>query len=293
MHYKTFVAPVVPTARNRGVLTMVAGPEVGRVISLGPGESPTFGRADECTHIFNDGGLSRVHAKTIWLAGIHLIEDLGSTNGTFVNDQRTTAPVSLRDGDRVQLGSNIVFRFSLVSEEEEANLRRVFESSTRDGLTGLCTRRHLDERLEAEIAYAIRQQSPLSIVMLDVDKFKLINDTYGHPGGDAVLRNIGALLIQSLRAEDIAGRYGGEEFMLVLRGIALPDGMLAAARLRKIIETSPTPYEAQTIMQTSSFGVASMECVGFSTDRSLLVKVADQRLYLAKQHGRNCVVGEG
>jgi len=293
MHFKTFVAPVMPADRNRGVLTMTAGPDIGRVISLAPGESPTFGRSEECAQVFNDGGLSRVHARVVWVAGAHLVEDLGSTNGTFVNDQRIAAPTVLRDGDRVQFGSNIVFRFSLASAEEEANLRRVYESSTRDGLTGLFTRKHLEERLDAEIAFALRHTAPLAVLMLDVDHFKRVNDTYGHPGGDAVLRNLGAVLAQGLRTEDIAGRYGGEEFVIVLRGIGRAEGVLAAQRLRQIIESSVVTFEGQTITHTSSFGVASLECVGLTADRLQLVKLADQRLYLAKQRGRNCVVGEG
>jgi diguanylate cyclase (GGDEF)-like protein len=293
MTYKTFVAPVNPAARNRGVLTMTAGPDVGRVISLAPGENPTFGRADECTQVFNDVGLSRSHARVLWLAGTHMIEDLGSTNGTFVNDERVTEPRALRDGDRVQLGSNIAFRYSLVTEEEENNLRRVYEASTRDGLTGVCTRKHLDERLDAEIAFALRHHAPLSVIMLDVDHFKRINDTYGHPGGDAVLRNLGALLNQGLRTEDIAGRYGGEEFVVVLRNITLPDGVLAAERLRRLIEGTSVEFEGRIITHSSSMGVASLACVGLTADRGQLVRLADQRLYLAKQRGRNCVVGEG
>jgi diguanylate cyclase (GGDEF)-like protein len=293
MTYKTFVAPVNPAARNRGVLTMTAGPDVGRVVSLPPGEQRTFGRSEECTEVFNDGGLSRSHARVIWLAGTHMVEDLGSTNGTFVNDERVTEPKPLRDGDRIQLGSNIAFRYSLVTEEEETNLRRVYEASTRDGLTGVFTRKHLEERLDAEIAFAVRHHAPLSVIMLDVDHFKRINDTYGHPGGDAVLRNLGALLVQGLRTEDIAGRYGGEEFMVVLRNITISDGVLAAERLRRVIESTSVAFDGRIITHTSSMGVASIACVGATADRGQLVRVADQRLYLAKERGRNCVVGEG
>ncbi|MEI8256344.1 MAG: GGDEF domain-containing protein, partial [Deltaproteobacteria bacterium] len=274
MNYKTVIAPVTPAARDRGVLTMTAGPEVGRVISLAPGENPTFGRADECTHVFADEGLSRVHARIIWLAGTHVLEDLKSTNGSFVNDQRAALTLSLRDGDRLQLGSNIVFRYSQVAAEEEENLRRVYESSMRDGLTGLFTRKHLEERLDSEIAFALRHGSTLSAVMLDVDHFKRVNDTYGHPGGDAVLRGLGALLSQTLRTEDIAGRYGGEEFLLVLRGIDLAGGVLTAERLRGAVERSRTQFDGQALVYTASFGVASLACVGQTVDRQQLVKLA-------------------
>ena len=291
MQFKTFVAPVNPAARNRGILTMTAGPDVGRVISLAPGAPATFGRSDECTHVFNDGGLSRSHARVIWLAGTNAVEDLGSTNGTFVNDDRIAELTSLRDGDRLQFGSSVAFRYSMVTEEEEANLRRVHEASTRDGLTGVCTRKYLDERLDAEIAFALRHGTPLSVIMLDVDHFKNVNDTFGHPGGDAVLRHLGETLTQGLRTEDLAGRYGGEEFVVVLRNIALADGRLAAERLRRLIESSAAMFDTQAIRFTSSMGVASLACLGADGDRAQLVKLADQRLYLAKQRGRNCVVG--
>jgi len=294
MHFKTYVAPVKPAERNRGVLTVSTGPDVGRVVSLPPGgDAVTLGRADECTAAFNDGGLSRAHARIVWIAGTYMVEDLGSTNGTFVNDTRVEAPTPLRDGDRVQLGNALVTRFSLVSKEEEQSLRRAYDASTLDGLTGVCTRKHLDERIDAEIAYAHRHGVPLSVVMLDVDHFKKVNDTYGHPGGDAVLRHVGGLLLKTMRTEDIVGRYGGEEFLIVLRGIDLQPGIAAAERLRRVIESSVVVFESHEIRHTSSFGVAALSCVAPVGDRDAIVKRADARLYLAKQAGRNRVVGSG
>jgi two-component system cell cycle response regulator len=289
---KTFVGGSTgPAKRTRAVLTALSGSEAGRVLPLSLKSQVTFGRDETCTYSFADGSLSRVHAQVVFVAGEYMLKDEGSTNGSFIDDQRVAKVGRLQDGCRVQLGTSLSFRFSLVTEEEEQALRRVYEAAMMDGLTGLFNRKHTDERLAAELAYATRHSSPLSIVLADVDFFKRVNDTHGHPAGDAVLRAVSRVMAEQLRAEDVLGRYGGEEFLVVTRGTAKEEAILMAERLRANVARAPIVFEGIEIPVTASFGVASMACCPRPVTREALVSLADERLYRAKETGRNRVVG--
>ncbi len=275
---------------ERAVLTQMAGLEAGRVCGL-DGPEVTFGRAPTCTHAFDEASLSRVHAKLVREAGAYVLVDAESSNGVFVNDERVTR-ATLNDGDRVRLGSAITLRFQLVDEQEERALQRVYESSVKDGLTGVWNRKYLDERLQGELAYALRHRLPLGIVLVDIDHFKKVNDTFGHLVGDEVLRSTAATMRAALRTEDILARYGGEEFVVVARGVELKSALQLAERLRIITERRPVEVEGHTIARTISAGVATIACCGDGASVERLVGIADERLYRAKENGRNRVVGE-
>lgn len=171
--------------------------------------------------------------------------------------------------------------------------QRLRELSMQDGLTRLLNRRTVRMRLDEEIGRAQRYAHPLSLVLLDLDHFKSINDTYGHPAGDAVLLDLAELLRERGRAADIAGRYGGEEFVLVFPETSLEAARAAAERLRVAIESRPTVLpDGYELHVTSSFGVAALSDFPFPEDASSddLLGLADQRLYQAKDNGRNRVV---
>lgn len=289
---KTVVAqPVDKQVRTKGILTVASGAEAGKIIPVTPGEMVTLGRSEECTMRFDDASLSRIHARVMYVMNDHMIGDAGSTNGTFVNDQRIAKATHLEDGDRIQLGTNTVLRFSLVTPAEEQALRRVYEAAVLDALTGVANRKHLEERLEAELAYAVRHDSELSVIIVDLDHFKRVNDTFGHLAGDAVLKSTAAKVQQQLRTEDFVGRYGGEEFVVVARGTPVDQGVLLAERLRAKIAEAAVVFESHEILVTMSAGVASLaDCVQ-AKDRATLLSTADERLYKAKQAGRNRVVG--
>jgi diguanylate cyclase (GGDEF)-like protein len=278
-----------PVIRHRAVLTQMTGLEAGRVCSL---ELPevTFGRAPTCTHAFDEASLSRVHARLVREGGQYIIEDAGSRNGILVNEVRVQRQ-ALRDGDRVKLGSAVTLRFQMVDELEEKALVRVFESSVKDGLTGAWNRKYLDERLRQEVAFAQRHRAALSVVLVDIDHFKKINDTYGHLVGDAVLRSTAATMKQAIRTEDLLARYGGEEFVVVARGVDVRSGLQLAERLRIIVERSPMTDDGQMIVRTISGGIASLDCCGPMATPERLLAIADDRLYRAKEGGRNRVVG--
>jgi two-component system, cell cycle response regulator len=281
------------SARSVGVLTVVGGLETGRVFAVRAGHEAALGRSESCSFRFDDASVSGVHARIACVGQAHVLMDANSTNGSYVNDVRVTTPVALKDGDRVQLGSSTILRFSFVSEDEEKSLRTMYEAALRDGLTGVFNRKHLEERLDAEIAYAHRHRTELSLLILDVDHFKRVNDTYGHLAGDAVLKGVADVLLSVVRAEDVLGRYGGEEFVVVTRGVSVKGAHLLAERLRATLAATHMRFGTTTLTVTASAGVASLVCCGERTDKMTLLSIADARLYKAKQAGRNRVVAAG
>jgi diguanylate cyclase (GGDEF)-like protein len=222
-----------------------------------------------------------------------MLTDDGSTNGTFVNGLRVEKYSTLDDGSRILLGGSVSLRFTFVTEEEEQALARVYDAAMRDGLTGIFNRKALDERLMSEWAFAMRHVAPLSVVLMDIDGFKAINDRFGHLAGDAVIREIASRLARAVRTEDVLGRYGGEEFLVVARDIALEQATQLAERLRKTVASDPVVFDAERIAVTASFGAASIACCGEHKDVRALFEVADSRLYAAKRAGRNRVVSTG
>lgn len=160
--------------------------------------------------------------------------------------------------------------------------------ATTDALTGVANRRALIQALDRDMALALRTQEPYAVMMLDLDHFKNVNDRHGHLAGDQVLCHVAAVLRQRLRAQDMVGRYGGEEFLVLMPCTAAAGALEAAEALRQAVEQSPCPYGGQTIPITVSIGVcASPLAPGDSWDQ--LIHVADQALYSAKQDGRNRV----
>lgn len=275
--------------RDRGVLIQMNGLEAGRLFRLA--DTVTLGRGRQCTIQFDDATLSRVHARVVRREGSYFVEDPGSLNGCFVNDRRVQQG-PLADGDRVRLGSGASFRFQTVDEEEERSLIRVFESGIRDGLTGVFNRKYLEERLAAEVAYALRHRTQLSLVMFDLDHFKRINDSRGHLGGDAVLQHVAQLIAGVVRSEDVLARYGGEEFVVLARGIPLEKAAQLAERLRVAVAQAEVPFEGEPIRVTLSCGVAALADCTTGQGPKDLVGCADARLYRAKAGGRNQVVAE-
>jgi len=165
-----------------------------------------------------------------------------------------------------------------------------YQGSLRDPLTGLFNRRYLDTALDAEVKLAKRKRLPLSILLLDLDHFKRVNDEFGHLAGDEVLRRSAAILSAELRAEDVLSRFGGEEFLMIARATTLPDAYAVAERLRSAVEKASFVWKEHSIALTVSVGVASMRFDGEINSAGSLIAEADKRLYAAKQR-RNRVVG--
>lgn len=176
---------------------------------------------------------------------------------------------------------------SLQDSLKESN-QLLLELSNTDPLTRLANRRHLMEMLDREFTRSIRSGSPLSLVMLDIDHFKKINDTYGHQVGDEILIDMATILRRHLREYDLAARYGGEEFSLVLPDADLDKAMQVAERLRKAVAQKRFNAAKSALNITISLGVG---CIPRPEIQSVddLIRFADDALYKAKREGRNCI----
>ena len=173
-------------------------------------------------------------------------------------------------------------------ELSEMNDRLLLISRT-DGLTGIANRRHIEERLHEMWEHASRLNEPLSCVMCDIDKFKSVNDTYGHQAGDAVLKQFAEVLTHEAREIDRVGRYGGEEFIVLLPGTVLDAAVTFAERVRSAIEERTFTFEGGSLRRTVSAGVAAWPHPRVHSHEEL-IKAADSALYVAKETGRNRVI---
>lgn len=161
--------------------------------------------------------------------------------------------------------------------------------STKDALTGLLNRRGLEESLDLELRRGARADQPVGVVMFDLDHFKVFNDSYGHEAGDSVLRELGAFVLRSIRAEDVACRFGGEEFVLILPGATAAGAQSRAERLRSKVRELTVLHQGKSMgVVTISAGVAAFPVYGLSVTEVLAA--ADSALYKAKKDGRDRVV---
>jgi diguanylate cyclase (GGDEF)-like protein len=195
-------------------------------------------------------------------------------------------PALGEDTERLAAGVAAVLGLSFANLRMRDNLR---DQSTRDHLTGLLNRRSMEDALEREVGRAQRLGSPLSLLVLDLDHFKRVNDAFGHQFGDSLLREIGQVLRLNVRSSDVACRYGGEEFLVLLPGADLESARGRAERLRELVEQVGTAQAGRIFgPMTLSVGLAAFPEHGVS-GRALL-EAADRALYEAKQQGRNRVV---
>lgn len=168
------------------------------------------------------------------------------------------------------------------------HLFRMLEQKAQiDGLSGLWNRRYFEQRLAQEVAEAVRHKQPLSLVMCDVDRFKRLNDQFGHPFGDSVIEGV-AQIVSSGRTSDIACRYGGEEFGIILPNTTATEAAEVAERHRVALESQTWPVSGELVV-TASFGVCDLESIKGSQSAEALVAAADEALYRAKERGRNNV----
>lgn len=176
----------------------------------------------------------------------------------------------------------------LAHELQDAN-SRLKELVYRDGLTGLYNHRYFQEALSNELSRASRYQSSVSLILFDIDYFKKVNDTHGHPAGDLVLMNIARAVNNAVRPCDIVARYGGEEFAVILPETSAAGVKVFAARLRRCVEGIATLADGQLIYVTVSAGATTFNKEGADVSKSTLIETADRGLYMSKQNGRNQV----
>lgn len=281
---------LVPTPIRRpgpACLVIIYGRELGRRWML---DRPDFviGRAADSDLVLDMESVSRRHCEIrTSAAGVHHVLDLGSTNGTFVNDEEVNAPAALRNGDLVKIGGAI-FKYLDGESLESLFHEEIYRMTIVDGLTQAHNKRYLLEYLEREMARSHRYGRELSIMMMDIDRFKSINDEYGHIAGDQVLREIAVRIAGHVRREECFARYGGEEFAVVVPEAAPVNVVQFAEKIRRVVSARPVVFERKSIPVTLSVGIAHLSSA--LQTPTALIAAADERLYEAKRSGRNRVV---
>ncbi len=249
-------------------------------------ETITIGRDRENDIVLDSDSVSRRHARIEHRDSRIYVTDLDSTNGTYVNDEAD--PVSncqLRRGDQVKIGDTI-FKYLSGSDVEAQYHETIFNMTITDGLTDVGNKKRLDQVVQKEIPRATRHRRELALLMIDIDHFKDVNDTYGHLAGDSVLREMASILQKRLRPDDELGRYGGEEFAALLPETSLEGAVKIADDLRKLVEGHPFVVEGEQIKITVSIGVAELQP---GMDAKAFFRASDEQLYKAKNGGRNRV----
>jgi len=277
----------VGAARTKPCLTILTGSASGQQFKVSKGAA-VIGRAPTVEVRLEDDGISRTHARLRAETTRAWIEDMGSRNGTFVNGVKITGATELRDGDKIQVGRGTVIRFGFQDDLDESFHENLLSSALRDGLTKLFNKRYLLDRLDAELKFAQRHKTAVSLLMLDLDHFKKVNDTLGHLAGDLVLSTIAGALTRAVRNEDVVARYGGEEMAIVLRAIGLDAAAHMAERMRKVVESTVIPFEGKDLRVTVSIGIAEFPSTP-AKQIDELIEAADKALYRAKNSGRNRV----
>lgn len=265
-----------------------AGRGLGAHYRIAPGEVLNLGRSSTNEVALADvPSVSRVHARLCFEESGLVLEDLGSRNGTYVGDRRIEGPCQLRSGDRFSIGG-VHFKVFVGADVEQAYHEAVHELAVRDGLTGAFNRRYFEEQGTRELQRSVRHHRPIAVILFDLDHFKEINDRYGHPCGDAILRQVVELMRSRIRREEWLARVGGEEFCLFCPETRPEQAGKLAERLRTELGSHAILWEGQRLEVTASFGVAALE--GSMRHLSELVGAADRALYKAKELGRNRVI---
>ena len=284
---RTSQAPGAPTGEGQNAyLVVMAGSNVGEMYKLDK-DQLVIGRGDKADLRLLDDGISRDHARVVKDGAQMVLEDMGSTNGTYCNGARVTRQ-ALSEGDKILLGSTTILKFTYQDRLDEAFQRQMSDSALRDGLTRAYNKRYLTERIESELQFALRHDTPLSLIFLDIDHFKRINDVHGHQAGDHVLVQLATLVMSILGEDEVFARYGGEEFAVISRGLEIGAAQALSERIRVSVESHPFVFGDATIPVTISVGVSRAPGPGIATSVDLVAR-ADEALYAAKRAGRNRV----
>ncbi len=272
-----------------GHLIVLSGTNVGQVFEINA-RKVTIGRDDDADIQIMDAGISRRHAMIIRdHGGTFLLQDTGSRNGTFANNNKVESTYKLQDGDKIQLGVMTILKFTFSNDPEANYAQAMYEAALRDGLTGVFNRRYFEDRLKGELAFALRHGTALGLLLLDIDHFKMVNDTYGHVGGDHVLKAFCELVTDISRAEDVISRYGGEEFTVLCRDTELVKASILGERIRHAVAAHTFSFMEHRFKVTVSIGLAALPDPAIQTPEAFVL-AADEALYQAKERGRNCVV---
>lgn len=266
-------------------LVIISGANIGHQHKIKINQT-MIGRSINADIQIDDDSASRDHAFIIRDEDGYRIRDNASKNGCFVNDAKVDDD-RIRDGDLLRIGKTI-FKFMSRNNIEQAYHEELFKLAKLDGLTNVFNRRHFTTSLENEIDRARRYGRELSLLMIDIDHFKNVNDTLGHRAGDYVLKHLAKMFTNRSRRVDYVCRYGGEEFAIILPEVDIMGAYTFAVKLKNAVATHVFSFEEHQMYITISIGVSDvMECDQSAEE---LIETADRRLYLAKERGRNRVI---
>jgi len=281
---------------------VLGGPIAGQLDTL-PGEGGVLGRGSRADVAIEDSSVSRRHARIFPGDAGFCIEDLGSANGTYVDDELVEGLVQLPATCRIRLGQHTVLQFTEVDDDGLRAHRQLKRSMLIDPLTGVGKRSQMEHRLVEEVAFARRHDRAASAMLIDLDHFKSVNDTHGHPAGDALLVAFAGMLQDVVRTEDSVFRYGGDEFCVLVRGETEMGLQLMARRICSAARNLSVLHGDAELRVTVSIGVGSviygeegsMHTLDDSVDSVAepehlqLLDLADRALLKAKREGRDRV----
>ena len=293
--------PSMQEPAKEACLVVINGLDLGRKYPLNQ-SSILIGRSSKTDIQIDQDSISRNHAMLLNDGARYLVRDLGSTNGTYVNDHQLNEH-TLLDGDQIRVGRTI-FKFLMGSNIESSYHEEIYRLTTQDSLTQVYNKRYFIENLEREMSRSLRYGRKMSLAIFDIDHFKKINDTYGHLTGDFVLKQLTTRIRKHIRRDDVFARYGGEEFVILLPELDKIRATKMAEKIRRLVATEPFCFDQTTIPITISIGVGDLDeyvsrlsATAAERERAEpnpldLIKLADDRLLEAKRMGRNCVVGQ-
>jgi len=297
------LAPAIGAAPVGATLTILHGASPRQMYYV-DAAGGVIGRGDDAEFRLTNSTVSRAHARLELREDAFYLMDLGTTNGTFVEDEQFVGEVALPNSCRIRLGQYSVLQFVAVDEGGAVAYKRLQRAMFIDTLTGAGNRRYLNRRLEEELSYGLRHDETVGVLLADLDHFKLVNDTWGHPVGDRVLAETARIIEEQVRNEDSVYRYGGEEFCILVRGVDEPGLVAMAERIRHAVEQFALIVDDDEVTITVSVGIAcvvpdldddpqtinEIDLDGDDAGRHRVIVLADQALYQAKESGRNQVV---
>ena len=274
---------VIKSAKGDPYLTVSVGKDMGMMVLIQGRMS--IGRSPESSIVLDDDLVSWEHCSVTNLNGHISLQDNNSRNGVFVDGARVEH-CELNVGSNIQIGDTVM-KLELLSELEVESRQSLYSRANFDLLTGAYNRHYFQEIAKQELSLSKREHTSLKIVMLDIDYFKEVNDKHGHLAGDYILSEVANIIRNSIRDYDILCRYGGEEFILLLRGaILLADTEKLCGRIRRQIQDRNFEYGGVSIKLTISIGACFQDDTNELTIEDIISK-ADKALYESKKHGRN------
>lgn len=272
-------------------LLIIHGNPLGKQFILDTGPK-IIGRKAGCEVFFRDRSVSKIHAEIFKdEKGKFFLTDLNSTNGSYLNNKNLEPkiPFQLNDGDFLKLG-NVVLKFIAGGKIDNVFHQEISDLANRDELTGSLNRKGILYALDERFENVQVTGKPFSLIMLDLDDFKSVNDKFGHAAGDYVLKETALILEKAVRSHDIVGRFGGDEFLLLLANTSLSIACMVAERIRSQIRGWEFLFEGNKIPLTVSLGVSSLDSSIASAND--LIKVADMAHYNAKRSGGDRVAAD-